>query len=399
MPAPEPSLLPGQSPPFFTVTPTDQAGVIVNVAAICLILAAISMGIRAYVRFVIVQQRIAWDDSAVLLALLLFLIQTALVFQETRDGLGKTVRRLTRNQILTIQEYLYADDFFFLLSVWTTKVAFALLFYRTSPKSSFQRATKGVCGFIVLTGVVSILLITLRCDLSQPWIWFTSSGTTCEDLTTRWQAISALDIATESLLSALSLYLVWDLQMSFSRKSLVVFAFSLRLAIIAPIVCHLHYLTVATRSDDVSLKATSFVLCKQVELAYSVIAANIPVLRPFIIATATNYGGLAEGPKGHSGSNHELQTFGSKTISRRTKSNNNSNNRSRIDDDETMLNAGPTHTKISSSGKQDATSVGSNDSERMIIRKDVQYSVAYNRGRSESGMHSRESEEDCSGAW
>jgi hypothetical protein len=104
MSGPQPSLLPGQSPPYFVVTPTDQAGVIVNVAGFCLVLAAISIGIRAYVRFVLVQQRLAWDDSTVLLALVFYIIQSALVFRELRDGLGKTVQSLTDDQIVTQQK-------------------------------------------------------------------------------------------------------------------------------------------------------------------------------------------------------------------------------------------------------------------------------------------------------
>ena len=104
MPAPEPSLLPGQSPPFFIVTPTDQAGVIVNVTAFCLILAAISIGIRAYVRFAIIQQNASWDDLAALLALLFHIIQSSIVFREIRDGLGKTIGSLGVQQIVNVQK-------------------------------------------------------------------------------------------------------------------------------------------------------------------------------------------------------------------------------------------------------------------------------------------------------
>ena len=63
------SLLPGQNPPLYVVTPFDQAGVIVNVAAICLVVAVVSLGIRAYVRFGINSQRFAWDDGVTLIAL------------------------------------------------------------------------------------------------------------------------------------------------------------------------------------------------------------------------------------------------------------------------------------------------------------------------------------------
>ena len=69
MPAPAPSLLPGQNPPLFTVTPTDQAGVIVNVTAFCLVIAVVSILIRSYVRYEINRQQIAWDDGVIVAAL------------------------------------------------------------------------------------------------------------------------------------------------------------------------------------------------------------------------------------------------------------------------------------------------------------------------------------------
>jgi hypothetical protein len=45
----------------------------------------------------------------------------------------------------------------------------------------------------------------------------------------RWQFIGALDIVTEVALFAISLYLVWGIQMSRGSKSIVVAAFGCRL--------------------------------------------------------------------------------------------------------------------------------------------------------------------------
>jgi len=45
----------------------------------------------------------------------------------------------------------------------------------------------------------------------------------------RWQFIGALDVITEVALFAISVYLVWSIQMSRNAKSLVVGAFGCRL--------------------------------------------------------------------------------------------------------------------------------------------------------------------------
>ena len=176
----------------------------------------------------------------------------------------------------------------------------------------------------------------------------------------------------------MSVYLVWSLQLDIFKKAAVVFVFCLRLAIIAPIATHLHYVSVALNSNDPSLRATLFVICKQAELAYAIIGSNIPVLRPFIAATATNYGAAAEGPKSESNTYGNSKTFSLKNLSRRANSNNqSSHNQSKADDDHILLRNNPMHTHIAGGKPRDAASVGSDDSEQMIIRKDVQYSVNY----------------------
>ena len=45
----------------------------------------------------------------------------------------------------------------------------------------------------------------------------------------RWQIISAVDIATEAGLVAMSIFLVWGLRTSVSNKAVVVCAFGFRL--------------------------------------------------------------------------------------------------------------------------------------------------------------------------
>ncbi len=108
-------------------------------------------------------------------------------------------------------------------------------------------------------------------------------------------------------MTALTVYLVWDLQLPWINKITVVIAFALRLAIVAPIALHLHYISKAVQSKGAPLRATAFVICKQAEICYAIMGASIPVLRPFIIATTTNYGANAEGPRGSkSGSGGDL---------------------------------------------------------------------------------------------
>ena len=191
----------------------------------------------------------------------------------------------------------------------------------------------------------------------------------------------------------MAFFFVWSLQLKLSKKAAVVIAFNLRLAIIAPIATHLHYVSIAVNSIDPSLRATSFVLCKEVELAFAIIAASIPTLRPFITATATNYGAHAEGPRNAYTANNGTGTFSLKNLTnkmRGTHSSSANGSQIRTNNDEAYsqeeralphgVRGNPTYTNVTS-GRQRG---GSDDSQQMIIHKDVDYDVQYHDYRAQS---------------
>jgi len=61
--------------------------------------------------------------------------------------------------------------------------------------------------------------------------------------------------------------------------------------LIAPIAARLHYLLPALTSSDATLHLNTVVINTQVELLWAIVAATIPCLRPFMTATHTTWGG------------------------------------------------------------------------------------------------------------
>lgn len=92
--------------------------------------------------------------------------------------------------------------------------------------------------------VVSIFLTSLRCDLAKPWLFI---GEKCVGLVSkdtafltawsvpnipqmsRWQAAYSFDIFTELALFSVAIYMTLGLQLSFTKKLVVLLAFGLRL--------------------------------------------------------------------------------------------------------------------------------------------------------------------------
>jgi hypothetical protein len=174
-----PSLLPGQSPPLFTITSSDQAGTIVVVTGVCLVTAVVSVLIRAYILVQFSGTRINWDDWAIVVALLFAIIQSSLVQQEAHTGLGRTIIEITSHQARKIQQTQFADQIFYIISVWVSKISVALFFLRLSPLRSNRRIALGIIAAVGVSGIAAILVISIVCDLSQPWRYFTTQGVTC----------------------------------------------------------------------------------------------------------------------------------------------------------------------------------------------------------------------------
>jgi hypothetical protein len=189
------------------------------------------------------------------------------------------------------------------------------------------------------------------------------------------------------------------------KKFAIMFAFALRLPVIVPAAFRLHYLSEALNSSDFTLDITYEVICKQVEVAYAIIAATLPCLRPFMVATATNYGAPAEGHKSKTGSygkayalsgsshkssqgdrNHNHAGFSLTNMTRKLGSGVHSENTNAS----SKMNGGSnapiygidsygkhTATVVASHTPRDARSIESSESKQMIIRKDVEYAVEY----------------------
>jgi len=204
----------------------------------------------------------------------------------------------------------------------------------------------------------------------------------------RWQAVAAFDISLEILLFATCVFLIYSLQMTLTKKMMVILAFAMRLPIIIPAAFHVHYLSVAFNSSNTTLVGVYAVACRQSELAWAITAATIPCLRPFITATATNYGAPAEGPRTKVGTYGVYGNQQSSNLSSRNRSSPNplvgltSKLRSRTQDKQVsspdFQGDNAFENQYANNGAQasrDARSIESGESTQMIILKNVSYKV------------------------
>lgn len=216
------------------------------------------------------------------------------------------------------------------------------------------------------------------------------------------------------IIFGISVWLVWGLVTSVSNKVIVAVAFGFRLPMIVWIGFRLGSLTDTSRlASDPTLYESIFICWTQTELNYSLMAATIPILRPLVNNLATHYGGghgassdgygtgtgggsynRTTGARSRQGARQSLAANAIKMSTLRSITR--SKTREPSEDDEILSSSVEGGVKNGSSwplastsanvypgtrgegGKRqngDASSVGSNDSQKMIIRKDVQWEI------------------------
>ncbi|KAK5702859.1 hypothetical protein LTR97_003805 [Elasticomyces elasticus] len=125
----------------------------------------------------------------------------------------------------------------------------------------------------------------------------------------RWIAVTVFDILYEIVLFSHPAYMVANLQMASKTKINVIGAFAGRLLIIIPLALHLSairsFYSWTNGAIVSSYDAAAPFIYTQITLALSIIMPTIPMLQPFLQATATTFGmvsGMATNSYGEDGS-------------------------------------------------------------------------------------------------
>ena len=144
--------------------------------------------------------------------------------------------------------------------------------------------------------------------------------------------------------------------------------------VIAFAVFRLRYIGLRINSPNPTLEGTIAVIWTQIELDYSVMACTIPCLKPFMIAVSTNYGSIAPTKTTINGSNG-LSGDRSKGSFALTSVKTKSPVPTDLGESKLRMDKVFNSTSVTYNGQPDQHSVGSNDSTKMIIKKETEWSI------------------------
>ncbi|RMD43714.1 hypothetical protein DV735_g1451, partial [Chaetothyriales sp. CBS 134920] len=284
------SLLEGYSPPFATVTPTDHAAWILIATwlslATFLFFGCIRVGLR-----LTLSPGFDLDDYTCYAGTLAASIQSALVLGACAKGLGKSTEFISPGKLDSLQQLYYASNFFLLLAIGLSKISVIALLQRIS-RREHRNVLFGAMALIGVWVVGSILAAALQCDLSHPW---TLLGEKCPGIDTRWLVINGLDIATEVAIFGLVVQLVYPLQMRLQLKLTVVYIFSFRLLSIVFIAFRMSTFTSAQPFLATSpfIRLAEHITLAQGQQSYVLVGATVPAFRNFLKSLHTGFGGMS----------------------------------------------------------------------------------------------------------
>ncbi|KAK3066516.1 hypothetical protein LTR53_017104 [Teratosphaeriaceae sp. CCFEE 6253] len=186
------------------------------------------------------------------------------------------------------------------------------------------------------------------------------------------------------------------------NKVIVIAAFGFRLGMIVIIGLRLASFDEAGFAADPTLFQAQFIAWTSTELNYSLVSATIPIIRPFVNNLSTNYGGgkgsgsNGSGYGGGRSARNYIRTGETPKGNEEFEMGSTQQSRRRHDSDLQGLEGHNYGVQVHAGGREpgsveggtalkrvngDATSVESNDSQELIIRKDVTWRVEQDGSR------------------
>ncbi|KIW33502.1 uncharacterized protein PV07_00348 [Cladophialophora immunda] len=387
----------GQSPPFAVVTPDDHEAYILISAAFGLACIVFFASIRTVVRTTI-SHGIGLDDYLFYTATGLAIIQSGIVLGACSKGLGKALRLVSLESQHEVQKMVYASNLFFMVIIGLSKISIVSFLHRISRMKQHRLVFNIAMGLLGVWTVGAFLTMAFQCDLSHPWL---TVGQKCPGVLRRVQVIGALDIVTEVAIVALVGYLVHDLQTSVSSKMTVLSIFGIRLFLVIFIAFRMHTFSQSGYTTEPLLHESSFIAWTQSEMTYSLVSATVPIFHNFLKSLSTGFGGMHATSNGYgygSGTRSHAHAQDAKSFQMsKLRSKNKSAAMPSINDDrdeyyghhakaltaEQLAGAPAASTTVQWSGggsgirgsNGETTSINSDESQRYMIRKDVQWEV------------------------
>ncbi|KAH6622084.1 integral membrane protein [Boeremia exigua] len=266
----------------------DRSGQVAGVAITFLILSWITVGLRCYVRTVLVKG-FGLDDKVMVLTLALFTAYLACQIGGAVHGSGQYRANITDENAQIALRYWFFCEVFYTISTSIFKIAIGLFLLRITIHPVHIWIIRFIMAVAAIVGVAYTLLVIFQCrPISFWWDLDPNHTGTCLSASLVMYftyAVSALNSVADWTFGILPIFVVKDLQMK--RRVKVIVSGIIGLAAIgstATIIRLPYTSTLKPYKGDFLYRTTDFAIWTTVEVGVGITAGCIATLKPLFKA-------------------------------------------------------------------------------------------------------------------
>ncbi|KAH7108625.1 hypothetical protein B0J13DRAFT_333383 [Dactylonectria estremocensis] len=251
---------------------------LIGVSSTLLVLITVFIVIRFFVRSVLLRS-IDWDDALVFISYCLTVVFLSAVLAMTDVGFGSHMDVVSTDDL---HEFLKLQTVTMLSYIWgfvTVKMSFAVLYVRLLPGIVPRRINQGLLVLLLAEGIEECLVVIFRCNPVDK-AWTPLKEGTCLDLRSFYYASFGVKLATDIILFAQPIPVVWRLQLSTAKRIGVVLMLSLGLFVCVISIIRVTYISII--KGDITYALVDPMLWSEVEVCALILCACIPSFRPFL---------------------------------------------------------------------------------------------------------------------
>ncbi|KAI0393305.1 hypothetical protein F5Y17DRAFT_467011 [Xylariaceae sp. FL0594] len=225
-------------------------------------------------------RKLGQDDYLMIAAQGMCLAQCVAVSWGLASGLGKFKYELSAVDIDNFLKAEYVGVVLWIISMTLVKWSISDFIRQLNPVTMHRQLELALRAALTIWLLTSVLCLLFQCAPPRPWDYI--HGTKCVSQRALWAYISVMNILTDMAIVALFILIIARLQMSGSRKALVLSLFLTRLLVVGVSVVQLQIFLKQFSYSDPTDALWLPILLNQAVLATSTVTACVPYLKPFM---------------------------------------------------------------------------------------------------------------------
>ncbi|KAF1919979.1 hypothetical protein BDU57DRAFT_513312 [Ampelomyces quisqualis] len=246
--------------------------------AVCLFVAVVSVTLRFWARR-LVKTFLGADDWVNAAGLLFTGAYTAISWVLIENGMGRHIWWLDDLELFV--KLSLVVEVTYIVAILLIKSSILLLYHRIFPQLWFKWTLLGFGMFITAHFLASFIANLVRCTPMES-LWDAAISKQCINYSLLVKITGSINILTDFAILALTIPLLWALNLSTARKSLLLLVFMIGSAACVASVLRLVYTDKHSNSDDPTWDNAIPALITTVELCIGLLATNLPTYHPFI---------------------------------------------------------------------------------------------------------------------